>query len=85
MAVLSIVLVGNGVHAHQEADVIALLPLRWPHIPLLGLFPSLETLSAQLLVVLGLACTALWTPHSAHAEDEAPVPAPEISWPLSAA
>lgn len=54
MAVLSFVLVGNGVRALQEAGVVSLSELAWPELPLLGLYPSVETLSAQSLVVLGL-------------------------------
>lgn len=79
MALLSFVLVGNGVHALQEAGVLSLSELAWPDLPLVGLYPSVETLSAQALVVLGLLYTALWTRHTAHAGDDAVTPAPEVT------
>jgi high-affinity iron transporter len=77
MAALSFVLVGNGVRALQEDGVVSLSPLSWPELPLLGLYPSLETLSAQSLVILGLVCTALWTRHTAQGPEDTAVHAPE--------
>jgi high-affinity iron transporter len=71
MAILSFVLVGNGVHALQEAGVVPWTSLAWPDLPLLGLYPAVETLSAQALVVLGLVAMALWTRHTAELSDEA--------------
>ena len=56
IAVLAVVLAGKGVAALQEAGMIGVTPLAgWPRSPMLGLFPSLETLAAQALMALLLA------------------------------
>jgi high-affinity iron transporter len=73
MALLSFVLVGNGVHALQEAGVVSWSTLTWPNLPLLGLYPTVETLSAQSLVILGLVCTALWARHTSDAAPTAAI------------
>jgi high-affinity iron transporter len=59
---MAIVFAGKGVHELQEAGVIGLTPVGWaPTLDALGLFPTLETLLAQLVlvlpVVLGLGLT----------------------------
>lgn len=58
IALLAIVLAGKGMAALQEAGLIDIAPLaQIPRIPVLGLFPTWETVGAQLLtaaiVVLG--------------------------------
>ena len=58
MAVLAVVLAGKGIAALQEAGMIDIAPLaQIPRIPVLGLFPTMESIGAQLLtmaiVVLG--------------------------------
>ena len=56
IAVLAVVLAGKGVAALQEAGMIGVTPLAgWPRSPLLGLYPTLETLAAQLVMSLLLA------------------------------
>ena len=53
IAVLSVVLTGKGVSALQEAGLVDIHPLAdIPRIELLGLFPTIEGLSAQILAVL---------------------------------
>ncbi|QSF55651.1 FTR1 family protein [Brevundimonas fontaquae] len=55
MAVLSVVLVGKGVAALQEAGWIDVHPVAWsPRIEILGLYPTLEGVLVQLLTVLVL-------------------------------
>ncbi|QUT07650.1 FTR1 family protein [Sphingobium phenoxybenzoativorans] len=52
IAVLAIVLAGKGVAALQEAGMIDIAPLaQIPRIPVLGLFPTWESVGAQLLTV----------------------------------
>lgn len=53
LALLSVVFAGNGVAALQEGGVIAADPIRFISVPLLGLHPTLQGVTAQ-AVVLGL-------------------------------
>jgi high-affinity iron transporter len=56
MAVLTVVLVGKGISALQEAGIVNIVPLRSvPRISLLGLFPTVQTVAAQLLMIAALA------------------------------
>jgi high-affinity iron transporter len=59
---MAIIFAGKGVRELQEAAVIGLTPVAGvPELPVLGLFPTLETLAAQAVLVLcllvGLAVT----------------------------
>jgi high-affinity iron transporter len=56
IAVLAVVLAGKGVAALQEAGMIAVTPLGgFPRSPILGLYPTAESLAAQALMALLLA------------------------------
>ena len=56
IAVLAVVLAGKGVAALQEAGMIGVTPLpAFPRSPMLGLYPTLETLAAQVVMALLLA------------------------------
>ena len=56
IAVLAVVLAGKGIAALQEAGMVGVTPLAgWPRSPLLGLYPTLETLAAQAMTALLLA------------------------------
>jgi high-affinity iron transporter len=56
IAVLAVVLAGKGVAALQEAGMIGVTPLgSLPRSPMLGLFPTAETLAAQIVMALLLA------------------------------
>ncbi len=57
IAVLAVVLTGKGVAALQEADWVHATPVAFPRIDLLGMFPTWQTLLAQ-LVVLALVLIA---------------------------
>lgn len=60
MAVLAVVLVGKGVAGLQEAGLVSITPLpSAPRIPVLGLFPAIEPVLTQLLVV-GLIGLGFW-------------------------
>ena len=55
IAVLAVVLAGKGVGALQEAATIGITPLpAVPRIPMIGLFPTLEAVSAQLAMIAAL-------------------------------
>jgi high-affinity iron transporter len=55
IAVLAVVLAGKGVGALQEAGLIPITPLSGvPRITFLGLFPTLEAVGAQLLMLAAL-------------------------------
>lgn len=59
IAVLAVVLAGKGVAALQEAGMIDIAPLaQIPRIPVLGLFPTWESVGAQLLTVAIVAVGA---------------------------
>ena len=52
MIVLTVVLTGKGVGALQEAGMLDITPLRdFPRISMLGIFPALQPILAQVLVV----------------------------------
>lgn len=55
IAVLAFVLAGKGVAGLQEAGVLSVSPVGGPRIVWLGIFPTLEGLGIQALVVLVLA------------------------------
>ncbi len=56
IAVLTVVLAGKGVAALQEAGIVSIALLRWvPRISLVGLFPTAQTVAAQVLVITALA------------------------------
>lgn len=56
MAVLTVVLAGKGVAALQEAGWIDIAPLHdVPRLSMLGLFPTMQSVSAQVLALLAIA------------------------------
>ena len=59
IAILAVVLAGKGVAALQEAGMIDIAPLsQMPRIPVLGVFPTWESVGAQLLTVAIVAAGA---------------------------
>jgi high-affinity iron transporter len=61
IAVLAVVLSGKGLAALQEAGMIGVTPLAgWPRSPVLGLYPTLETLLAQAAMAALLALGFLY-------------------------
>jgi len=52
MFVLAVVFAGHGVAGLQKAGILRLDPVSFPRIDLLGIYPNLESLGAQLLVIL---------------------------------
>ena len=56
IAILAVVLAGKGVGALQEAGLVPVTPLAGvPRITMIGLFPTLEAVGAQLLMLAALA------------------------------
>ena len=50
---MAFVFVGKGIRELQEGDVVSITVLRgWPHVDAMGIFPSVETLLAQLVLVV---------------------------------
>ena len=56
LALLSVVLAGKGVAALQAAGWIAVHEVRFPSLPLLGLYPNLQSLLLQAALVVVIAC-----------------------------
>jgi high-affinity iron transporter len=59
LCVLAVVLAGKGIRALQEAGVLSIRPLDVPRIDWLGVFPTLQGVAAQLLVLGTFALIAL--------------------------
>ena len=65
---LAVVLAGKGVAALQEAGMLGVHPLAgFPRSPLLGIYPTLETLLAQGATILLLVAGFLWANRKAPA------------------
>jgi high-affinity iron transporter len=60
MAALSVVFAGHGVKALQEAGIIAATPTGGVQIQALGIYPSVETLAAQLLTIAIIVGAYFW-------------------------
>ena len=58
LCVLAVVLAGKGVHALQEAGVLTITPVAVPRLELLGVFPSIESVLGQVLVLGAFALIA---------------------------
>jgi high-affinity iron transporter len=52
VTVLAIVMIGKGVAALQEAGMLDVTPMATPRIDLLGVYPTQQTMMAQLAVLL---------------------------------
>jgi len=66
IAVLTVVLAGKGVAALQEAGLVSIHPLAaLPRISLLGLFPTLQGIAAQVVTLLALLIGFAWNRRTA--------------------
>lgn len=54
VGILAVVLIGKGVAALQKVGVFDITPVAMPQIDLLGIYPSLQTLAAQLVILLAI-------------------------------
>ncbi|GAC1513920.1 MAG: hypothetical protein NVS1B4_00370 [Gemmatimonadaceae bacterium] len=51
--IMAFVFTGRGIRELQEANTVSLTPVSWlPHVEALGMFPTVETLLAQLVLLL---------------------------------
>lgn len=78
---LAFVFLGKGLRELQEGNVVSITPVSWgPYLEPLGIFPSVETLVAQTLLV-ALALFALWRSFGpgASSGSVAPRPAARVS------
>jgi high-affinity iron transporter len=55
LALLAVVFVGKGVAALQEAGILPINPVNIPSIPALGIYPNLQGLVLQVLIVVVIA------------------------------
>jgi high-affinity iron transporter len=61
VAILAVVLAGKGVAALQEAGLISIHPVsELPRISILGIFPTLQSVAAQIAVLLALVIGFAW-------------------------
>lgn len=60
LAILAVVFTGHGVKALQEAGVIAASPIAMGSLPALGVYPTLQTIAAQVCVILAVATGFAW-------------------------
>lgn len=60
VAVLAVVLTGKGVAALQEAGIFNTTPLPMPSIDFLGVYPSMQTVLAQILILLVIVASIVF-------------------------
>lgn len=65
VAVLAVVLTGKGVAGLQEAGWLSLSLFNGPRIDLLGIYPSLQGVMAQLLMAVLVIAGFLWNVRTA--------------------
>jgi high-affinity iron transporter len=65
LALLAVVFVGKGIAALQEAGTLPVNPVNIPSLPALGLYPSLQGLVLQMLVVVAIASVFAYTRYRA--------------------
>jgi high-affinity iron transporter len=65
LAALAVVFVGRGIAALQGAGTLPMNPVNIPGIPALGLYPTVQGLVLQVLVVMVIACVFAYTRHRA--------------------
>jgi high-affinity iron transporter len=72
MALLTVVLAGKGIAALQEAGIVNITPLpSLPRFELLGVFPTMQTVAAQAVMVLALFAGFHWNRRKAIRERNA--------------
>jgi high-affinity iron transporter len=61
LAVLAVIFVGQGIAALQEAGAIDATMIEFLRVPVLGIFPTAQSLAAQALVFAALLAGFAWT------------------------
>ena len=65
--IMAFIFAGNGIKELQAAGWIPSTPVSFaPQVPLLGIYPTLETLAAQILMLLAFLATSLWMARENH-------------------
>jgi high-affinity iron transporter len=64
LALLAVVLAGKGIVALQEAGWLPVNPVPFPSLPLLGVYPNLESLLLQAALVVFVTAGFAWTQYS---------------------
>lgn len=64
VAILAVVLIGKGVAALQEAGMLDVTPIAGPSMDLLGVYPSMQTMTAQLAVLLIVVASMFFNAYS---------------------
>ena len=72
LCVLAFVLAGKGVRSLQEAGVVGVSALDGPRVDALGIFPTFQTLAAQVLVLAVLVAVTWLAPRRAEPAGAAP-------------
>ncbi|HVI55987.1 MAG TPA: cytochrome c/FTR1 family iron permease [Luteibacter sp.] len=74
MAILTVVLAGKGIAALQEAGVVGIRPLAGlPRVELIGVFPTVQSVAAQAIMVLALVA-GFWVNHRKALKDSRRTP-----------
>jgi high-affinity iron transporter len=72
MAILTVVLAGKGIAALQEAGIVGIRPLAGvPRFELIGLFPTVQSVAAQVLMILAVIA-GFWANHRKALRDAPP-------------
>ncbi|MDR1833149.1 MAG: FTR1 family iron permease [Propionibacteriaceae bacterium] len=75
LALMAVSFAGGGVKELQEGDVLAATTLPgWPTADLLGIYPTVETLAAQLLAIAAIALLTLFGLRKARRAAHPPIP-----------
>ena len=62
--IMAFIFAGTGINQLQAAGWVPATPLDFPPaVPLLGIYPTMETLAAQGLLVCAFLATSLWMAH----------------------
>lgn len=69
LALLAVVFVGNGVHALQEAGMLGARSVAFVSLPLLGVYPTEQGLSAQLAALVAVVAAFVWARRDKTAAD----------------
>jgi high-affinity iron transporter len=65
--IMAFIFAGNGIKELQAAGWVPSTPISFaPQVPLLGIYPTLETLAAQMLMLLAFVATWVWMARENH-------------------
>ena len=65
--IMAFIFAGNGIKELQAAGWVPSTPVGFPpQVPLLGIYPTLETLTAQALMLLAFVATSIWMARENH-------------------